>query len=79
VGSTHRLLASYTEHILDTIERIAELKTIHHALPSDKPELVAVWGRRRVCKTFLLRYGRASVSDWYFELTGQHNGKRLLI
>ena len=51
--------------------RIAELKTIHHALTSEKPELVAVWGRRRVGKTFLLRYGRAPVADWYFELTGQ--------
>lgn len=60
---------------MNIVGRIAELKTIHHALTSDKPELVAVWGRRRVGKTFLLRYGRAPVADWYFELTGQRNGK----
>ena len=58
------------------IGRLAELKTIRHALTSDKPELVAVWGRRRVGKTFLLRYGRAPETDWYFELTGQRNGKQ---
>jgi len=61
---------------MDIVGRIPELKTIHHALTSDKPELVAVWGRRRVGKTFLLRYGRAPVTDWYFELTGQRNGKQ---
>ena len=69
-------LAPYRESILDIIGRTSQLKTIHHALTSDKPELVAVWGRRRVGKTFLLRYGRGTVADWYFELTGQRNGKQ---
>lgn len=63
---------------MEIVGRIAELKTIHHALTSEKPELVAVWGRRRVGKTFLLRYGRAPVADWYFELTGQRKGKQPL-
>lgn len=61
---------------MQIVGRIAELQTIHHALTSDKPELVAVWGRRRVGKTFLLRYGRAPVADRYFELTGQRKGKQ---
>jgi uncharacterized protein len=61
---------------MDIVGRSAELKTIQHALNSDKPELVAVWGRRRVGKTFLIRYGRAPVADWYFELTGQRDGKQ---
>ena len=54
------------ERPTDVIGRIPELKTIHHALTSGKPELVAIWGRRRVGKTFLIRYGRAPVADWYF-------------
>lgn len=70
------VVAPYTDYALDIVGRIPELKTIHHALTSDKPELLAVWGRRRVGKTFLLRYGRAPVADWYFELTGQRNGKQ---
>jgi uncharacterized protein len=64
------------EHPPGIVGRSAELKTIHHALTSDKPQLVAVWGRRRVGKTFLMRYGRAPVADWYFELTGQRDGKQ---
>lgn len=58
------------------VGRSAGLKTIRHALTSGRPELVAVWGRRRVGKTFLVRYGRAPVADWYFEVTGQRNGKQ---
>lgn len=60
---------------MEIIGRSAELRTIHHALTSSKPELVAVWGRRRVGKTYLIRYGRAPVVDRYFELTGQRDGK----
>lgn len=61
---------------MDIIGRSSELKTIRHVLTSGNPELVAVWGRRRVGKTYLIRYGRAPVEDWYFELTGQRDGKR---
>lgn len=61
---------------MEIIGRKVELSTIHHVLISEKPELVAVWGRRRVGKTFLIRYGRSRVADWYFELTGQRDGKR---
>ena len=56
--------------------RSAEIETIRRALASEKPELVAVWGRRRVGKTFLIRYGRAPMVDRYFELTGQRDGTR---
>lgn len=61
---------------MEIVGRTAELGTIRHILTSEKPELVAVWGRRRVGKTYLVRYGRAPVADWYFELTGQRDGKR---
>lgn len=58
---------------MEIIGRGAELRTIHQALISGKPELVAVWGRRRVGKTYLVRHGRAPVADRYFELTGQRD------
>src|SRR5688572_26479847 len=61
---------------MEIIGRAAELKTIRYALASPKPELIAVWGRRRVGKTFLVRYGRKPIEDWYFELTGQRNDAR---
>ena len=61
---------------MEIIGRCAELRTIHHALTSSKPELVAVWGRRRVGKTYLIRYGTAPVVDRYLELTGQRDDKR---
>ena len=61
---------------MEIIGRMAELSTIRHVLTSEKPELVAVWGRRRVGKTYLIRYGRAPVAGYYFELTGQRDGKR---
>jgi len=61
---------------MEIVGRNEELQTVRHALNSDKPALVAVWGRRRVGKTFLIRYGRAPETDWYFELTGQRDGKQ---
>jgi predicted AAA+ superfamily ATPase len=59
---------------MEIIGRATELQTIHHALISEEPQLVAVWGRRRVGKTFLLRNGREPIVDWYFELTGKRDG-----
>src|SRR5258707_13274565 len=45
------------------VGRAIEREKIHAALTSSDPELVAVWGRRRVGKTFLIRYGREPVTD----------------
>ncbi|HWJ36359.1 MAG TPA: ATP-binding protein [Steroidobacteraceae bacterium] len=56
------------------VGRKIEREKIHAALTSSDPELVAVWGRRRVGKTFLIRYGREPVADHFMEITGQRNG-----
>jgi uncharacterized protein len=58
------------------VGRKAEQQKIHSALSSGDPELVAVWGRRRVGKTFLVRYGRPPVEDHFLEITGQRNAAR---
>jgi AAA+ ATPase superfamily predicted ATPase len=54
------------------IGRIAEQETLHRALSSQGSEMVAILGRRRVGKTFLVR----SVCDpnMVFEATGVQNG-----
>ena len=53
------------------IGRDAQQAVLRKALDSDEPELVAVYGRRRVGKTFLVRefYG----ARIRFELTGTHD------
>ncbi len=52
------------------IARRREQAVLHEALESGAPELVAVYGRRRIGKTFLVRefFGTAIA----FELTGSH-------
>lgn len=61
------------------VGRVAEEKILSEALTSASAELIAVFGRRRVGKTFLIRsvYGKQLV----FELSGVHNagaGEQLL-
>jgi AAA+ ATPase superfamily predicted ATPase len=61
------------------VGRAAEEKMLSEALTSASAELIAVFGRRRVGKTFLIRsvYGKQLV----FELSGVHNasaGEQLL-
>jgi len=58
------------------IGRSAAKRVIEHALTSLDPELIAVWGRRRVGKTFLIRNSRKPVEDHFFELTGRRNSTR---
>jgi AAA+ ATPase superfamily predicted ATPase len=54
------------------VGRIPELKNLNEALENDKPELIALYGRRRIGKTYLIRqfYGDNIV----FEVTGLHGG-----
>lgn len=61
---------------MELIGRSAERRIIREALTSENPELVAVWGRRRVGKTFLIRRGRTPVEDHFFEVTGRRNARR---
>jgi hypothetical protein len=57
---------------MQIVGRFREIYKLEHLLASRKSELVAVYGRRRVGKTFLVRevYRKSMV----FEITGLHNG-----
>ncbi len=54
------------------IGRIQEIKILLDALSSKKSELIAVYGRRRVGKTFLVR--NTYKDHIVFDVTGLHNG-----
>ena len=54
------------------VARDRERETLTEALESSRPELIAVYGRRRIGKTFLVReHFRDAI---VFELTGSHAG-----
>lgn len=53
------------------IGRKEELKTLHQALIADESKFVAIYGRRRVGKTFLVR--EAFNNDFAFYHTGLAN------
>ena len=53
------------------VGRKPEIEILHKALNSPEPEMVALIGRRRVGKTFLIRQALAGKID--FELTGEQN------
>lgn len=57
------------------IGRFSEKKVLKSALESGRSELIAVYGRRRVGKTYLIRQTYAGRIN--FELTGLHNGSLL--
>lgn len=50
-----------------------EIRALQEAMYSAEPELVAVYGRRRVGKTFLIR--QLFADALVFELTGSHSSK----
>lgn len=54
------------------IGRISQKRCLEKALKSNKSELIAVYGRRRVGKTFLIR--ETYTKDIIFELTGLQSG-----
>lgn len=54
------------------VGRFAEKKMLKSALESDISELIAVYGRRRVGKTYLIR--QVYEGQITFELSGLHNG-----
>lgn len=58
----------------DLIGRHRERELIHEMLASGRPELVALYGRRRVGKTHLVRELMKSEPGTYFEVTGTRNG-----
>jgi len=57
---------------MDIIARKREKKILHDVLESKTAELVAVYGRRRIGKTYLVRnFFESCENVIYFELTGQ--------
>ena len=59
---------------IQLIGRTEEIKTLNIALASNRPEMIAVVGRRRVGKTFFIKQTYGQQID--FELTGiQHATK----
>jgi hypothetical protein len=59
---------------MNIIGRHAEQKILAARLASSEPELIAIYGRRRVGKTYLVR--TALKNNIVFEFTGIHNAKR---
>ncbi|MCB1073513.1 MAG: AAA family ATPase [Chlamydiia bacterium] len=57
------------------IGRSAEQKILNHVLRSKKAEFLALYGRRRVGKTFLIRNFFIRSADIFFHATGIQNGK----
>ncbi len=57
------------------IGRDSELKTLREYINSDKSEFVAVYGRRRVGKTFLIRM--AAEDSFAFYVTGVHQASKM--
>ncbi len=56
------------------VGRKREIKILNKMLASSSSELIAVFGRRRVGKTFLIR--EVYTDNFVFELTGLHNGNQ---
>src|SRR5581483_877300 len=56
------------------VGRVHERALLQEAFASGEPELIAVWGRRRIGKKFLVRNSRPE-GEHYFELTGVKDGK----
>jgi uncharacterized protein len=63
---------------LKVIAREKELELIEEIYTSQVPELTAVWGRRRIGKTYLIRNGRRHNDGAYLEITGQKDAKQHL-
>ena len=56
------------------IGRDAEIKTLNNLFTSDKPEFLAIYGRRRVGKTFLIRSFFEGRNALFFSVTGTKDG-----
>lgn len=57
------------------IGREHEQSILHDALSSDRPEFIAIYGRRRIGKTFLVKRFFEQANCAFLSITGLHNGK----
>lgn len=58
---------------IELIGREPERKQLQRLFESEEAEFIALYGRRRVGKTFLVRKTFEALDCHYFELTGQKN------
>lgn len=58
----------------EIIGRIQEKKILQKVFDSRRAEFIAIYGRRRVGKTYLVRQFFANKSCYYFQITGVKNG-----
>ena len=64
--------------MVKTVGRAAERKVLSAAARSDRAALIAIYGRRRVGKTHLVRTHLEPLAGTYFECMGQHATPKLL-
>lgn len=62
--------------VLSIIGRKKEQKLLHSLYERDDPDFIAVYGRRRVGKTYLIRNFFSRLPCIYFEITGLKDGVR---
>lgn len=67
-----------TYRTMKIIGREQELELIRDIFSSNEPELTAIWGRRRIGKTYLIRNSRPNSDETYFEIAGQKEAKQHL-
>ncbi len=48
-------LANYKNIMDEVVGRESEIEILNYLLESDRSELIAIYGRRRIGKTFLIR------------------------
>ncbi len=60
----------------EIIGRSEEIRTFQHVYESDKPEFLALYGRRRVGKTYLVRQFFDKKDVLFFTVTGSKKGSR---
>ncbi|MCX6790784.1 MAG: ATP-binding protein, partial [Candidatus Gribaldobacteria bacterium] len=59
---------------IDILGREEEVETLQQMYESNKPEFLALYGRRRVGKTFLIRQFFKDKKGLFFNVTGTKNG-----
>ena len=58
------------------IGRTNEIKTLSYLQTSGKAEFVAIWGRRRIGKTYLVNSFFKDKAPYFFNVTGQKKGNK---
>lgn len=62
---------------MELIGRLKEIEILEEIYSSKKPEFLALYGRRRIGKTYLIRQFFGNKSAVFFNITGTKNGRRL--